>query len=176
MDATQLDLADFDLQPIWHSLGSGAAIAAAVTLVRLGLEFAIRHNERRLEHEDRRRAHQRDAEARLERLLQDRLSEADRRLERCELDMDTERERRFAIERDYAVLRRAYELLEERCRPGHMPRRQPPQPQPQPQRQPQPALLSPTLVIDPSPLGPGQTKPPDTVTPDAAAPAPAPQA
>src|SRR5262249_9707965 len=121
MDATQLDLdLDFDLHPIWHSLGSGALIAAVVTLVRLGLDFAVRRGDRRLDHDYRRQAHQRDAEARLERVLQDRLGEADRRLERCELDVETERERRVVAEREYAVLLRAYELLEVQCCTTHV--------------------------------------------------------
>jgi hypothetical protein len=119
MDTSHIDLGfgfdQADLSPIWHNLGSGACIAALVTLVRLGLEFVVRHGERKQEQEDRRRTHERDAEARLERMLQDRLSEADRRLERCELEIDTERDRRVAVEREYAVLVRAYELLEERC-------------------------------------------------------------
>lgn len=112
MDALDLDL-DLDLDPVWHSLGGGALAAAVLTVVRLGLDYGFRHGERRLEREDRRGAQQRDAEARLERVLQDRLSEADRRLERCELEMDGERERRVAIEREYAVLVRAYDLLKD---------------------------------------------------------------
>src|SRR6185503_9217328 len=97
----------------WHSLGGGALVAAVLTLVRIGLDYTFRNGERRLEREDRRGAHQRDAEARLERVLQDRLSEADRRLEKCELEIETERDRRVAVERDYAVLVRAYHLLED---------------------------------------------------------------
>ena len=110
MDASTLDF-DIDLDSVWHSVGGGACVAAAVTLVRLGLDYAMRNGERRSEREDRRRAHQRDAEARLERVLQDRLCEADRRLERVELEADAERERRCALERDYAALKQAYELL-----------------------------------------------------------------
>ncbi len=117
MDATTLDF-DVDLDSVWHSVGGGACVAAAVTLVRIGLDYAFRHGERRMEREDRRSAHQRDAEARLERVLQDRLSEADRRLERTELEAVTERERRFALEREYAVLTRAYELLRDHCAHG----------------------------------------------------------
>jgi hypothetical protein len=117
MQAPALDFAiDFDFDPVWHSLGGGACVAAAITLVRIGLDYAFRNGERRFEREDRRRAHQRDAEARLERVLQDRLAEADRRLERCDHELDTERERRFALERECAVLLRAYELLKEQCR------------------------------------------------------------
>src|SRR6266542_669702 len=77
MDATTLDF-DVDLDSVWHSVGGGACVAAAVTLVRIGLDYAFRHGERRMEREDRRGAHQRDAEARLERVLQDRLSGASR--------------------------------------------------------------------------------------------------
>jgi hypothetical protein len=108
-----MDSLDLDLDPDWHSLGGGALVAAVLTLVRIGLDYCFRHGERRLEREDRRGALERDAEARLERVLQDRLSEADRRLERCELEVDSERARRVAIERDYAVLQRAYELLQD---------------------------------------------------------------
>jgi hypothetical protein len=110
MDSLDLDL---DLDPDWHSLGGGALVAAVLTLVRIGLDYTFRNSERRLEREERRGAQQRDAEARLERILQDRLSEADRRLERCELEMDGERARRVAIEREYAVLLRSYELLQD---------------------------------------------------------------
>ncbi|HEY3057384.1 MAG TPA: hypothetical protein VGL99_00250 [Chloroflexota bacterium] len=117
MDAPTLDF-DVDLDSVWHSVGGGACVAAAVTLVRIGLDYAFRHGERRMEREDRRAAHQRDAEARLERVLQDRLSETDRRLERSELEAETERERRFALERDYAVLTRAYDLLKDQCAHG----------------------------------------------------------
>jgi hypothetical protein len=117
MQATALDFdIDFDFDPVWHSLGGGACVAAALTLVRIGLDYAFRNGERRLEREDRRHAHQRDAEARLERVLQDRLAEADRRLQRCDQELETERERRFALERECAVLVRAYELLKEQCR------------------------------------------------------------
>jgi hypothetical protein len=119
MEPMDLSTLDLDLDPIWHSLGSGALIAGALTLVRLGLEYAIRRGERRLDHEDRRRAYQRDAEARLERVLQDRLCEADRRLERCELEIESERGRRVAVERDYAVLCSAYEVLKEQCAALH---------------------------------------------------------
>ena len=70
-----------DADAFWRSLGGGAAVAAALTLVRLLIEYRLRGHERRIEHEDRRRRQQADAEARLERVLQDRLAEADRRLE-----------------------------------------------------------------------------------------------
>jgi len=153
MDTTpHLDF-DLDFDPLWHTLGSGACVAAALTLVRIGLDYAFRHGERRLEHEDRRRAHQRDAEARLERLLQDRLSEVDRRLERCQLEVETERDRRCAIERDYAALLRAYELLEEHCAAGHR--------HGQGQRARRTAVDEPASVIDPTPLPREHAKPQD---------------
>jgi hypothetical protein len=141
-----------DFDPLWHTLGSGACVAAVLTLVRIGLEYAFRHGERRLEHEDRRRAHQRDAEARLERLLQDRLSDADRRLERSQLEVETERERRCALERDYAALLRAYELLEDGCGAGHHghgPRGR------------HAAFGEHEIVIDPTPLAPEHVQPQD---------------
>ena len=66
---------DSDL--IWRSLGGGAVltalITAVLTLVRLWLE-----------RDQRRRSQQSDLDARLERILQDRLAEADRRFERCD--------------------------------------------------------------------------------------------
>lgn len=102
---------DFDLEPLWHSVGGGACVAAGLTLLRIALEYAARHGDRRIEQQDRQSAYQRDAEARLERVLQDRLADADRRLERCELEVDTERQRRLALEREYALLLRAYEAL-----------------------------------------------------------------
>jgi hypothetical protein len=153
MDTTpHLDF-DLDFDPLWHTLGSGACVAAALTLVRIGLDYAFRHGERRLENEDRRRAHQRDAEARLERLLQDRLSEVDRRLERCQLEVETERDRRCAVERDYAALLRAYELLEEHYAADHR--------HGQGSRARRTAVDEPAIVIDPTPLTHEHAKPQD---------------
>ncbi|HEY0582841.1 MAG TPA: hypothetical protein VGE94_11710 [Chloroflexota bacterium] len=73
-----------DNDTLLHSLAGGAIITAALTFARLLLEYGTRAHERRLEGDDRRRQHQRDAEARLERVLQDRLAEADRRLDRLQ--------------------------------------------------------------------------------------------
>jgi hypothetical protein len=95
-----------------HSLGGGAIIAAALTLARLLLDYGMRGGERRVEHEERRRSQQRDAEARLERILQDRLAEADRRLERCDLDLRAELVRSAALEQELLRLQQAYELLQ----------------------------------------------------------------
>src|SRR5437870_8872648 len=97
----------------WHSLGGGAIVAAALTFARLLLEYGSRGGERRLEHEDRRRGQQRDAEARLERILQDRLADADRRLARYEQDVAAERVRCAALEHEHARLHHAHELLEQ---------------------------------------------------------------
>src|SRR5438874_7394456 len=96
---------------VWHSLGGGAIIAAALTFARLLLESGARGGERRLERDERRRGQQRDAEARLERMLQDRLAEADRRLERYEQDASVERVRCAALEYEHARLQQAHELL-----------------------------------------------------------------
>ena len=63
----------------WHTLAGGTILATAVTFARLLLDYAVRSVDRHAPRHDRR---QRDAEARLERLLEDRLAEADRRLER----------------------------------------------------------------------------------------------
>jgi hypothetical protein len=94
-----------------HTLGGGAIIAAALTLARLLLDYGLRGGERRSELDERRRAHQRDAEARLERILQDRLAEADRRLERSDAELRDERVRVAALEHELACLRQAYDLL-----------------------------------------------------------------
>src|SRR5437588_12806581 len=94
-----------------HSIGGGAIIAAALTLARLLLDYGLRGGERRVEHDERRRSQQRDAEARLERLLQDRLAESDRRLERCDLELHAERARAAALEHDLLRLEQAYEVL-----------------------------------------------------------------
>ena len=96
----------------WHSLGGGAIVAAALTLARLLLDYGFRGGERRLEHAERRRGQQRDAEARLERILQDRLADADRRLERYEQDVSAERVRCATLEHEHARLQHAYELLQ----------------------------------------------------------------
>lgn len=100
---------DSDL--FWHSLGGGAIVAAALTFARLLLEYGIRGGDRRLEHDERRRGRQRDAEARLERVLQDRLAEADRRLARFESDAHAEHARCATLEHDNMRLLEAYELL-----------------------------------------------------------------
>ena len=85
-----------DPELLWHSIGGGAIIAAALTLARLLLEYSARGVDRRHERDERRTTYQRDAEARLERVLQDRLAEADRRLER-----------------EHLLLMQAHELLKE---------------------------------------------------------------
>jgi hypothetical protein len=96
---------------LWHSVGGGAILAASLALARVILDYAFRGGERRLDQEDRRRTLQRDAELRLERVLQDRLAEADRRLERCDAELLAERVRSAALERDLARLGQAYEAL-----------------------------------------------------------------
>lgn len=102
-----------DSDSFWHSLGGGAIVAAALTFARLLLEYGFRGGERRLEHADRRHAQQRDAEARLERVLQDRLADADRRLERYEQDVSAERVRCATLEHEHARLLLAHELLQQ---------------------------------------------------------------
>ncbi len=96
---------------LWHSIGGGAIIAAALTLARLLLDYGMRGGERRVEQDERRRSQQRDAEARLERVLQDRLAEADRRLERCDLELHTERARSAALEHELLRLEQACDVL-----------------------------------------------------------------
>jgi C4-dicarboxylate-specific signal transduction histidine kinase len=96
---------------LWHTLGGGAIITAALTLARLLLDYGMRGGERRLDVDERRRAQQRDAQARLERVLQDRLAEADRRLERSDAELRDERVRSAALEHELVCLRQAYDLL-----------------------------------------------------------------
>jgi hypothetical protein len=95
----------------WHSVGGGAIIAAALTLARLLLDYGFRGGEHRLEAQERQRMQQRDAEARLERVLQDRLAEADRRLERCDVELHAERVRSATLEHELLCLQQAYERL-----------------------------------------------------------------
>jgi chromosome segregation ATPase len=95
----------------WHSLGGGAILAAAFALARLLLDYGFRGGERRGDQEDRRRGFQRDAEARLERVLQDRLADADRRFERCDAELQAERVRSARLEHDLSLIQQAYELL-----------------------------------------------------------------
>src|SRR5215470_6596660 len=84
---------DIDLEPVWHTLGGGAAAAAVFTLLRLGLEYGFRHADRRIDRDERHHGQRQDAE---------------RRLERCQLEVDAERERRIVIEREYAVLEQLF--------------------------------------------------------------------
>src|SRR5258708_35710655 len=85
-----------DADLLWHSIGGGAIIAAALTFARLPLDYPARGVDRRTDRDERHSMRQRDAEARLERVLQDRLAEADRRLER-----------------EHLLLLQAHELLKE---------------------------------------------------------------
>lgn len=96
---------------MWHSVAGGAILTAALTIARLTLDYAFRRGERRMEQDDRQRRQQRDAEARLERVLQDRLAESDRRLERCDAELHAERVRSASLERDLLRLQQAHELL-----------------------------------------------------------------
>ncbi|HLZ32291.1 MAG TPA: hypothetical protein VKV73_33640 [Chloroflexota bacterium] len=102
-----------DTDAFWRSLGGGAAAVAALTLVRLFIEYRVHLNERRHEQEERRRRQQADAEARLERVLQDRLADADRRLEHFALDLQAERLRCGTLEHEHALLQQAHALLKE---------------------------------------------------------------
>jgi hypothetical protein len=103
---------------LWHALTGSALITAAVALARLLFDYVWPgHHDDHLapEHDrqerERRLRHDRDAEARLERILQDRLAEADRRLERSDADLRAERSRTAALERDLLRLQQAYDLL-----------------------------------------------------------------
>ena len=96
---------------LWHSLGGGAILAASLTVARLMLEYAFRGGERRLDREDQRQRQQRDAEARLERVLQDRLAESDRRLERCDAELHAERLRSATLEHELSRLQSELQRL-----------------------------------------------------------------
>jgi hypothetical protein len=100
-----------DADSLWRSLGGGAVVAAALTLARLLIEYRLHGNDRRAEREERRRRQQADAEARLERVLQDRLAEADRRLEHLALDLHAERLRSGTLEHEHSLLQQAHALL-----------------------------------------------------------------
>jgi hypothetical protein len=89
-----------DPDALWHTLGGGAILTAAITLARLGLDSALRKREQRMEQIERR-----------ERILQDRLAEADRRLERSEVELHAERVRAATLEHDLLRLQQDYELL-----------------------------------------------------------------
>jgi chromosome segregation ATPase len=102
-----------DPDTLWHSLAGGAIIAAALTFARQLLDYGLRGGEQRLDRVERQRRVQRDAEARLERILQDRLAEADRRLDRCEQDLHAERMRSAAFEHEHARLVHAHNVLKE---------------------------------------------------------------
>ena len=102
---------DGDLDSLWRSLGGGALVAAALTLARMLLEQAFRQRDRARDQAERRGAFERDAEARLERLLQDRLCAVDRRLERSQEELEDERQRRADVERAYAALRAEHAAL-----------------------------------------------------------------
>jgi hypothetical protein len=102
---------DMDSDFLWHTLGGSAIIAGALTLARLLIDYCVRGGERRVEQAERRRSHQRDAEARLERILQDRLAESDRRLERFDADLREERVRSAALERELVRIQQAYDVM-----------------------------------------------------------------
>ncbi len=102
---------DGDLDAMWRAVGGGALVAAALTLARMLLEQAFRQRDRARDQVERSGAFERDAEARLERLLQDRLCEVDRRLERSQDELDDERQRRVEVERAYAALRAEHAAL-----------------------------------------------------------------
>jgi hypothetical protein len=100
---------------LWHTLGGGAivtgVVTSALTLVRLLLDYAQRRSERGLEHAERRHRQDRDAEARLERILQDRLADADRRLARADAELRAEQVHAATLEHDLTRVQQAYDQL-----------------------------------------------------------------
>jgi hypothetical protein len=117
------------LDSLWLSLAGGAAVAAILALTRVLLEYAFHGTDRRIEVAERRYVQQRDAQARLERVLQDRLAEADRRLERYELAAHAERLRCASLAHEHVRLQAAYARLKDQLAgsesgPARGPRRQ----------------------------------------------------
>jgi hypothetical protein len=102
-----------DPTSLWPTLGGSAILVAALTFARLLLDYGFRVGDRRIEVDERRQARERDAEARLERVLRDRLADADRRLERYALDLHAEQARWAVLEREHARLQQAYDQLRE---------------------------------------------------------------
>ncbi|MBV9329851.1 MAG: hypothetical protein JO352_39625 [Chloroflexi bacterium] len=104
---------------LWNALGGGAILSALITatltLARLLVDSGLRTRERRIEQAERRQRQDRDAEARLERILQDRLADADRRLERADAELRAERVRAATLEHDLLRVQQAYELLRVEC-------------------------------------------------------------
>jgi hypothetical protein len=74
----------------WYSMGGAAIVTAALTLARLLLDYRFASRGKRWLDKRRQHVHdprERQADARLERVLQDRLAEADRRFERCDAEL-----------------------------------------------------------------------------------------
>jgi hypothetical protein len=108
---------DTKLEPLWGSLGGGALVAAVLTIVRLLVEYALRHRDRRLDQAERRGAFERDAEARLERLLQDRLSEADHRYAVLVQLHERLKDQYASLHAEHAVLVTEYRILLQQLHP-----------------------------------------------------------
>jgi hypothetical protein len=87
--------------------GSGAALAAAIALVKLTLDGAGRHGDLLLDLEERSRGHERDTEQRFERALQDLADRAERRAQQQAEALAAERARRVELEHQCSVLREA---------------------------------------------------------------------
>jgi hypothetical protein len=105
-----------EIDSLFYAAAGGAILAAALTFGKLLLDYGLRGGEGRREAEDRHRRLQRDAEARLERILQDRLADADRRLDRYELELMSEHIRCATLEREHTRLQQAHESLQEQHR------------------------------------------------------------
>jgi len=106
-----------NLDPMWSSLGGGALVAAVLTIVRVLVEYGFRHRDRRLDQAERRGAFERDAEARLERVLQDRLSEADHRYAILLQLHERLKDQYAALHAEHAVLVTEYRILLQQLRP-----------------------------------------------------------
>lgn len=87
-----------DYSSLLQSLAGGALITAGLTLAQLLFEYANGSAKRAADQRDRRFIEQRDADIRLERVLQDRLADADRRLDRLQQTQDLLLERYAALE------------------------------------------------------------------------------
>jgi hypothetical protein len=102
-----------DTNTFFYAAAGGAILAAALTFGKLLLDYGLRGGDRRRDADDRHRRQQRDAEARLERILQDRLADADRRLDRYELEVMTERIRCATLEREHTRLQEEHQALKQ---------------------------------------------------------------
>jgi hypothetical protein len=101
-----------DMDPVLQAFGGGAALAAAFALVKLVLDGTGRRGDRLLDLEERSRGHERDTEQRFERVLQDLVDRAERRVQQQADAFAAEQARRLALEHECSELRASQVELE----------------------------------------------------------------